>query len=118
MTGTFIDPPSVERAIRECSDRLQGGVKESVRRYEVYQAAEQAFKQAEAHAYVNHAGPQTEKRMVARLATADLKKERDRAYAAYKYSDELARAVGKELSALQSINGNVRSAYNAGGGLR
>lgn len=118
MTDPFIDLPAVERAIRECADRLQVGVSESIDRYREYQAAEQAYRQAEAQAFMAHDGPQTEKRMASRLATAELKVVRDRAYAAYKYADESARAVGKELSALQSINGNVRSTYNAGGGFR
>lgn len=108
-----LNPVDLENAIQEISRRMHDGIKVISRLNEEYKAAKRAHDIAKAQAYVNHDGPQAEKRQVAELAVSDLRIAMDEAKVKLDYARDLARTLEKEQSGLQSINSNVRAMYNA-----
>lgn len=110
-----LNPVDIENGIRSCSDRIAASVLECSKRYGTFLDADRAFDQAFAHAYLKADGPQGEKRYAAEIATAVERETRDRADAAYKYADRLAKAIELELRAYQSLGASVRSMYGVVG---
>lgn len=112
---TPVNPVDVETAIRETSDRIARGVRVCTERYKAYLDAKSAHDKAFARAFMDHDGPQTEKRHVAVLATETEREARDVANAAYKYAMWQAEALSEELRAWQSVNKTVALMYGAAG---
>ncbi|MEU8334857.1 hypothetical protein [Micromonospora tulbaghiae] len=110
-----LNPVDIEAAIRSCSDRIANGVRVCSERYGAFLAADAAYDQAYARAYMAHAGPSHEKRYAAELATVDERAVRDAADVAYRYADRQAKALELELRAWQSVNASVRSMYSVAG---
>jgi hypothetical protein len=110
-----LNPVDIENGIRQCSDRIAASVSECSRRYSTFLAADRAFDQAFAYAYLNADGPAHERKFAAELATAAEREARDVADAAYRYADRLAKALELELRAYQSLSASVRTMYGAVG---
>lgn len=110
-----LNPVDIERAIRNCSDRIAKGVKVCSDTYSAFLAADHEFDQAFAQAYMGHDGPAHEKKFAAELATVAARRKRDEADVAYRYADRLARALENELRAWQSVNASVRAMYSVAG---
>lgn len=108
-----LNPVDLENAIQEISRRMHDGIKVISRLNDEYKAAKREHDVAKAKAYVNHDGPQAEKRMAAELAVENLRVAMDQAKVKLDYARDLARTLEKEQSGLQSINSNVRAMYNA-----
>lgn len=105
----------VEQKILETSNRIAKSAGECDRRYRAFLAAERAYEQAYAGAYMSFEGPQQEKRYAAVRATAAEKEALDVADAAYRYADRLARSLQAELMSYQSVNRSVLATYSAAG---
>lgn len=112
---TDINPESIERAIRVCSNRIAKGVDICDETYRAFQTADRAYDAAFAHAYLSHAGAAHEKKFAAELATRQEREARDVADAAYRYADRKSRALQDELRALQSVGASVRAMFSVAG---
>ena len=108
-----LNPEALETAIQEISRRMHKGIKVVSELNEAYKAAKRRHDVAKAQAYVDHDGPQAEKKQVSELAVVDLRAEMDEAKVKLDYAQDLARTLHKELSALQSLNSNVREMYRS-----
>ncbi len=108
-----LNPVDIEAAIQDINRRMHQGIKVVSRLNDEYKAAKRAHDFAKAQAYVSHDGPQAEKRQVAELAVKDLREAMDDAKVKLDYARDLSDTLAKELTALQSINANVRTMYNA-----
>ncbi len=113
-----LNPVDIENGIRSCSDRIAASVRECSARYNAFLDADRAFDQAFAHAYLNADGPAHERKYAAELSTAGEREVRDRADAAFKYADRLAKSIELELRAYQSLGASVRTMYGAVGSAR
>lgn len=114
---TPLSPEQVEAAMRFCSLRISRGVR-------VVTAAEQQFRELDrehdrafAQAFLDHDGPQTEKRHAATLATVAEREARDVAHLAFQHVKRLAEALEDELRTLQSVNKSVIALYGASRGV-
>lgn len=110
-----LNPVQIETAIREVANRISDGVKVCADRYTVFLAADRAYEQAFAIAYMTHEGPAHEKKYAAEIATATEREARDVADAAYRYADRLSKALQDELRAYQSVGASVRAMYSVAG---
>lgn len=63
-----LNPVDIERAIRNCSDRIARGVKVCSDTYSAFLTADHEFDQAFAHAYMGHEGAAHERKYAAELA--------------------------------------------------
>ncbi|RPA65764.1 hypothetical protein EF294_03235 [Gordonia oryzae] len=108
-------PVSIEAAINHCANRIANSVSVVNDRYKAFLTADRDFDHAFSQAFLDHDGPQTEKKHAAVVATISLREARDVADAAYRYADRKAKALEDELRALQSVNKSMRSAYSAAG---
>lgn len=109
------DPVSVENAIRECANRIAKGVTICGNQYAAFLAADRAYDQAFAKAYIDAGGAAHERKYIAELATVEEREARDVADAAYRYSDRQAKALEAELRAMQSVGASIRSMYGVAG---
>ncbi|NKS42266.1 hypothetical protein GS496_18450 [Rhodococcus hoagii] len=109
------DPVSVENAIRECANRIAKGVTICGNQYATFLAADRAYDQAFARAYIDAGGAAHERKYIAELATVEEREARDVADAAYRYSDRQAKALEAELRAMQSVGASIRSMYGVAG---
>lgn len=97
------------------ADKLEEAVDICDAAFIAYLDADADLDAAFGHAFLQHQGPQTEKRWAAEVATAAIRKQRNIAYAASKRADRNARALESRLTSLQTTSKSVNSAYNAGG---
>lgn len=110
-----MNPVAIEQAIRDCSNRIAKGVTVCSNAYSTFLAADRAYDQAFAHAYIEAGGAAHERKYIAELATAQEREKRDLADAAYRYADRQAKALEAELRALQSVGASVRGMYSVAG---
>lgn len=115
MVNQVWNPVEVEQRIREISGRIANGVAVCDRTYRAHLDAQRAYDAAFARAYMAHAGAAHEKRYAAELATAEKREERDKADAAYRYTDRQAKALTEELRAMQSVGASIRAMYQTAG---
>lgn len=109
------NPVAIEAAIRDCANRIAKGVGVCDTRYREFLDADRAYDRAFAGAFLEHDGPQTEKRYAAEQATQEERRVRDIADAAYKHADRLAKALTEELRSWQSVSASVRAMYAVAG---
>lgn len=110
-----LNPVDVEAAIRRLAAESARAVRIVTKALEAYRAAERAYDRAFAGAYLGYAGPQTEKRYAAELATGEAREARDVAEVAWRYAERTAASLERQLSAYQSINRSVAQMYGAAG---
>lgn len=108
-------PVSVEQKILEISNRIAKSADVCNTRYIAFLAADRAYDNAYAQAFLAHEGPQTEKRYAAEVETQDEREARDITDAAYRYADRLSKALQAELMAMQSVNKSVLAQYGVAG---
>lgn len=109
------NPATVEAGIDTVSNNIMDTVDPCDTALIAYLKADAAYDLAYAHAFLDHQGPQTEKRYAAEIACAELRVKRDVALAASKRAERNARALESRLSGLQTIGKSVNSAYNSTG---
>ncbi|MGH8876941.1 MAG: hypothetical protein ACRD0P_06325 [Stackebrandtia sp.] len=110
-----MNPVAIETAIREVSTRIAKGVKVCDETYRAYLEADHCLDVAFAQAFLDHRGPQYERKYAAELATQEHRHARDVADAAYRYADRTAKALEAELRALQSVGASVRAMFGVAG---
>lgn len=110
-----LNPVTVEKGIRETSERIANGVLVCSRCYRDFLRAENAYERAYARAFLAYEGPAHSKKYAALLATTALKDALDVADVAYREADRQARALDSELRAFQSIGASVRQMYGTAG---
>jgi hypothetical protein len=115
MTTDVLNPVAVENRIRDIANRIAKSVAVCTDRYGAFLKADLEYDRAYAKAYLDHSGPQTEKRYAAELSTSDLREARDLADVAYRHADRLAKALESELRAYQSVGASVRAMYSVAG---
>lgn len=113
--GTVSDPVQIEQAIDACGDQIEDAVDIVDELLEVFLEADADKDRAFAQAFLDHQGPQSEKRYAAEVATVEQRKARDRAYLNYKYAERKANAVERRLSGLQTNSKSIGNAYNTYG---
>lgn len=114
--GRIFDPVTVEQAMDTAGNQIEDSVDILDELLEVFLEADADWDREFAQAYLNHVGPQAEKRYAAEVATSEYRKSRDIAFRNLKYAERKANALATRLSKYQSINKSVTSAYNAAGG--
>lgn len=115
MTTDVLNPVDVEQRIREIANRIAASVAVCTDRYGAFLKADLEYDREYARAFLNHEGPQTEKRYAAELETSPLREVRDLADVAYRHADRLSKALQDELRAYQSVGASVRSMYAVAG---
>lgn len=110
-----LNPVEIEARIRDISRRIAEGVQICSDRYKTFLAADHVYDLAFARAYMEHDGPQMEKKYAAEGATQAEREARDIADGAYRHADRLAKALENELRAYQSVGASVRAMYAVAG---
>lgn len=110
-----LNPVEVEARIRELATQISRGVDVVDEAYRAFLAADRAFDDAWAHAYLKALGNMEDRKQTARAETMELRKARDVADAAYKYADRRSKALESELRAMQSVGASVRNMYTVAG---
>lgn len=108
-----LNPEQIEAAMRFCNLRISRGVRVVTDAEKEFRELDRAHDRAFAQAYLDHDGPQTEKRHAATLATTDAREVRDVAYLAFQHVKRLAEALQDELRTLQSVNKSIIAMYGA-----
>ncbi len=108
-----LNPVDLENRIMDIKDRVHNGVKIYSDKLQAFLDSETEYEHAESQAYLDHDGPQTEKRHAARVAAYELRKVMDRAKTEFRYVEKKLDAYIAELMALQNLNKGVRTMYNA-----
>ncbi len=111
-----LNPEQVEKAMRFCALRIARGVRVVTDAERAFRELDRAHDRAFAQAFLDHDGPQTEKRHAAVLATAAEREARDVAHLAFQHVKRLAEALEDELRTLQSVNKSVVAIYGASRG--
>lgn len=113
-TPTYIEPLSpeqIEAAIDRARRNIARGVRVVSDAEEKARTAARAYDRAYAQAYLDHEGPQQQKRYAAELATEEEREAKDVAELAYRHAQRVAEGLRDELSALQSIARSVAAVY-------
>ena len=110
-----LTPVAIERHILDLSNRIAKSAAVCNDRYGAFLDADREFDRAFAQAYLDHDGPQAEKRYAAELATTAEREARDVADAAHRYADRLSKALQSELLAYQSLNKSLLAQYQVAG---
>lgn len=108
-----LNPEQVEAAMHQCSGRIARGVRIVSDAEARFKELDREYDKAYAQAFLDHEGPQTEKKFGAVLATMEQREARDIAYQAFQYVKRLSEALENELRTLQSINKSVLAMYSA-----
>ncbi len=112
----ILSPVLVERRIREISNRIATGVRVVSNAQRELKSAQKKLREAYAAAYLGDgSAPGHARRYVADLATVAERDAVDVAQVAYNYARDLARALEKELAAMQSVGVSVRQMYGVVG---
>lgn len=115
MSIDVLNPVNIEQRIRDISERIAKSAGVCNDRYVAFAKASHAYELAFAKAYMAFKGPAHEKKYQAEIDTEELREARDVTDAAYKYADRLAKALGSELRAYQSIGASVRAMFGVAG---
>jgi hypothetical protein len=107
------NPVAVETEIVKIHARLYRGVEVIDQLNREHKKLARDLTEAKAKAYLNHDGPQPEKRQASELATIPLREQVDIARVKLDYAREFANALGKEMSGLQSVLADLRAMYGA-----
>lgn len=113
MSNEPLNPVDLEQKILEVKNRVHAGIKVFSQKLDAYLDAQTECEHAESVAFLDHDGPQTEKRHAARVAIYDLRKAMNQAKVEFQYTEKKLDALVSELFALLNLNKGVRAAYNA-----
>lgn len=113
MSGDVLNPVDLEQQILQVKNHIHRGVEIFSEKLTAFLDAEAEFEFAESVAFMEHDGPQTEKRHAARRAAHPLRKVMNAAKVELRHTEKKLDALIAELSALQNLNKGVRSMYNA-----
>lgn len=108
-----LNPEQIEAAMRLCNLRIARGVRVVSDAEKSFRDLDRAFDREFAQAFLDHDGPQTEKRHAATAATMEAREARDIAYLAFQHVKRLAEALESELRTLQSCNKSIIAMYGA-----
>ena len=86
MCAEDISPVKIEQHILGLTGRIAKSAGECNTRYKAFLDADREFDRAFAQAYLDHQGPQSEKRYAADAATMEEREARDVADAAHRYA--------------------------------
>jgi SOS response regulatory protein OraA/RecX len=111
-----MSPAEIEEAIAASGDLLEDSVDVIDELQEAFLLADAELDRAFARAYLNHQGPQQEKRYAAELATEKERTARDQAFLIFKYAERKANAVDRRISGLQTRSKSANNAMNTYGG--
>lgn len=109
------NPVTIATAIREASDRLEKSAKVIAESYEGYLKAKRAYTLGLATHRQQADGSYNDRSDRALSACAELWLAQDTADVAYKYARDLAEALEKRLSGLQTEAKLIMQAYNTAG---
>lgn len=108
-----LNPVDLEKQIIDIKNRCHQGVKLFTEKHGVMLEAETEWEHARSQAFLQHNGPQTEKRHAAEVAAYELRKRLDLARVEYEYVKRKLEVYIAELAALQNLNRGVRAMYAA-----
>ena len=112
-----LNPVDLEKQIIEVKNICHRGVTLYTEKHKAYLAAETAWQYKFSVTFLEHDGPQTEKRHAAEVAAHELREARDQALVELKYVEKKFETYQGELAALQNLNKGVRAMYLAERGL-
>lgn len=113
MSAAPINPADVESAIRDIVNEIALGVRTVSDALERYRAAERAYDQAFARAYMAAGGAAHERKYVAEIETASEREARDVAEVAWRYAERVAKSQENELSGWQTIAKSIVAMFGA-----
>lgn len=113
MSGDVLNPVDLERQILDIKNRCHQGVQIFTQKHGAFLDAETEYEHARPLAFLEHDGPQTEKRHAAEVAAYDQRKAMDLARVEFEYTKRKLEVYIAELSALQNLNKGVRAMYGA-----
>lgn len=113
MSDGILNAVDLEQQILDVKDTCHKGVKIFSEKFEAFLDAETEYEHGESQAFLDHDGPQTEKRHAARVAAYDLRKAMNRAKVEFRYVEKKLDVFMAELAALQNLNKGVRAMYLA-----
>lgn len=108
-----LNPVDLERQILDIKNRCHNGVQIFTQKHGAFLEAETEYEHARSVAFLEHDGPQTEKRHAAEVAAYDKRKAMDFARVEFEYTKRKLEVYIAELSALQNLNKGVRAMYSA-----
>jgi len=108
-----LNPVDLENQIQSVKNTIHRGVDIFTEKHKVFLKAETDYLHAESVAFLEHDGPQTEKRHAARVGSYQARLAMDDARAEFRYVEKKLEAYIAELSALQNLNKGVRAMYLA-----
>jgi hypothetical protein len=113
MSGEVLNPVQLEQQILDIKNRCHNGVTIFTQKHGAFLEAETEYEHIRAQAFLDHQGPQTEKRHAAEVAAYEARKRMDQARVEFEYTKRKLEVYIAELSALQNLNKGVRAMYNA-----
>lgn len=108
-----LNPVDLENQILDIKNRCHNGVKIFSQKHGAMLEAETEWEHARSVAFLEHDGPQTEKRHAAEVEAYEVRKALDFARVEFEYTKRKLDVYMAELSALQNLNKGVRAMYNA-----
>lgn len=113
MSDSPLNPVDVEKAIERVKNRIANGVSVVSKADQERRDKKRAFDVGYAMAYEAAQGSIKDREYRATIETEPPRAEYDRAEVAFKYAEETAKALTKELSAYQAILNSIRTMYGA-----
>lgn len=108
-----LNPVTLENQILSLTAHCHRGVDVFKDRLQAFLDAETEYEHVKAQAFLDHDGPQTEKRHAAILASRDQRKVMNSAKVEFEYTKHKLEALTGELMAMQNLNKGVRAMYGA-----
>jgi hypothetical protein len=108
-----LNPVELEQQILDMKNRCYTGAKILKEKNAEFLDSKTAYEKIKSQAFMDHDGPQTEKRHAATLAAYEARKNLDRAQVEFEYTETLLKVCLADLMALQNLNRGVRTMYNA-----
>jgi hypothetical protein len=111
--GEIINPVAVEQGIERLGNEIGRGVRKVSEAERAAREKRHKYDLAYARAYMAHEGPAHEKRYAAEIATAAQRYEAEVAEVAHRHTERTAKALEKQLIALQSLLGSIKVLYGS-----
>ncbi len=105
------NPVDAERRIEELANRIARGVSVVTAAEREARARRREADLAYAHAYLNADGPAHERRYAADIASMPAREAAELAELAFRHAERTAKALEKELVAMQSVAASIRTMF-------